>query len=71
MTNRGSKTDFLFAQPSFLNGIARALDIGGTFDAYNRSADEASADLRAISSDWKVIGQDMKRAIDSVKDEAA
>jgi len=71
MSNKASKTDFLFAQPSFLSGFARSLDICGTFDAYNRSADESSADLRAISSDWQVLGRDMKEAIKSVKDKAA
>ena len=66
-----SKTDFLFAQPSFLSGVARVVDLGGTFDSYNRSANEASADLRAICSDWAAIGEDMKKAIESQGKKAA
>jgi hypothetical protein len=71
MSNKSSKSDFLFAQPSFLSGMARALDLSGTFDAYNRSRNGGEADLRAIWSDWLTVGQDMSEAINSEKDKAA
>ncbi len=51
-----SQSDFLFAQPSFLSGAARVLDLGGTFDQYNTSPD---ADTAALTSDWFVIGDDL------------
>lgn len=56
-------TDFLFAQPSFLSGAARVLDLGGTFDGYNRSESEGIADYRAIQMDWRVVGRDIAVAL--------
>lgn len=52
-------TDFLFAQPSWLSGVARVIDLGASFDEYNVSATPARADARALSADWRVIGQDL------------
>ena len=51
-----SHSDFLFAQPSFLSGAARVLDLGGTFDQYNTDPD---ADSVALASDWLVLGDDL------------
>jgi hypothetical protein len=62
-------TDFLFAQPSFLVGVARVLDLGGTLSAhsYNESRSPSEADARAIESDWAVVGQDMREGIATVE----
>lgn len=56
-------TDFLFARPSFLSGMARVLDLGATFDTYNRSSTPAEADSIAIYNDFKAIGDDLRRAL--------
>lgn len=56
------RTDFLFARPSFLNGAARVFDIGGTLNVYNESPSTKIADLRALRSDWEVVGRDMRAA---------
>lgn len=56
-------TDYLFARPSFLSGMARALDMGGTFDAYNISATPEEADAIALYNDFKTIGDDLRQAI--------
>jgi hypothetical protein len=61
-------TDELFARPSFASGVARALDIGGVFDDYNRSQNQDEADCRALQGDWIAVGHDMQKAIDSTKD---
>ncbi len=58
------KTDFLFAQPSFVSGAARGLDLWGTFDAYNISETTFEADEKAIAADWLVVGQDIFDAIE-------
>ena len=58
-----SETDFLFARPSFLEGMARAIDMGGTLNEYNGSRDGAEADRRAMSSDFKMVGKDIAAAI--------
>lgn len=55
-------TDFLFARPSFLSGIARVLDIFGIFDSYNQSRNGQEADAIAIRSDWAMVGQDITDA---------
>ena len=34
-------SSFLFAEPSFLEGMARVVDFGGTLNEYNRSATES------------------------------
>jgi hypothetical protein len=62
-----ARTDFLFALPSFGSGFARALDLDGTFDAYNSSATEEEADERAIASDWLVVGKDLREALERAK----
>ncbi len=56
-------TDFLYARPSFLEGIARLVDFGGTLNEYNQFPTPQEADAAAIRSDWAMIGQDMWYAI--------
>lgn len=58
------RSDFLFARPNFLNGMARAIDIGSTLNAYNESETSAAADYRAVCSDWQSVGTDLRRALD-------
>jgi hypothetical protein len=57
-------TDFLVARPSFLSGVCRILDLGATFNVYNSSRTPDEADLRAVYADWKVVGDDIFRALD-------
>ncbi|MGA2250799.1 hypothetical protein [Terracidiphilus sp.] len=45
------KSDFLFAQPSFVSGAARVFDMFGQFDDYNRSETTEEADAKAIAAD--------------------
>ena len=52
----------LYATPSFLEGVARAIDIGDTLTEYNLSESGADADLRALRSDWAAIGRDLRQA---------
>ncbi len=58
-------SDFLVAQPCWAYGVGRFFDWGGYFDSYNRSANEAEADARALYSDWRIIGQDIMSAMQS------
>jgi hypothetical protein len=62
-------TGALFAEPSFVGGAARVLDLGGTFDRYNISPTPADADHRALVGDWNMVGQDLREAIEKVKEE--
>jgi hypothetical protein len=56
-------TDLLFAMPSMLYGLARLLDIGGMFEAYNEMPDPAQADAVALYSDFRAVGEDLGAAI--------
>lgn len=56
-------TDFLYARPSFAEGVARIMDFGNTLNEYNESVSGKTADFRALKSDWETIGEDMKRAV--------
>lgn len=56
-------TDYLFAHPGFLCGMARALDLGDTLTEYNRSLSEEEADFIAMESDWMAVGDDIRNAI--------
>jgi hypothetical protein len=58
------KSGFLYADPSFLSGVARTLDLNGLYDAYNISATPLEADGRALGADWIIVGQDLQNAID-------
>jgi hypothetical protein len=62
-------TDFLFARPSWLSGMARVFDIWGFFDFYNSSTTPKVADIRATLSDWYIVGQDLAGAIDEFDSE--
>jgi hypothetical protein len=57
------RTDFLVAQPNFMSGVARTLDLTGSFDSYNYSRSSHDADERALSADWQVVGQDLSRVM--------
>jgi hypothetical protein len=57
------RTDYLFAQPSFLSGAARVLDVFGVFDFYNFSPTPEQAEARAMYVDWAMVGQDLQKAM--------
>ncbi len=59
----------IYARPSFLEGMARIFDIGGTlneydFSRYRRERDDsengAKTDMEALRSDWQAVGDDMR-----------
>lgn len=52
-------TMILYARPSFLEGMARVLDFGGTLNEYNSSLSEEQADCLALNADWMAVGQDL------------
>lgn len=56
-------SDFLYASPSFLEGIARIMDFGNTLNQYNESPSGAVADEIALRMDSAVIGHIMQSAI--------
>ena len=57
----------LFANPSFITGMAKILDIGATFDVYNENITPKEADYRAILSDWYAVGDELRYALEEYK----
>ena len=55
-------SEFLFARPSLLSGIARVLDLGGVFDSYNDCRTPREADELALGADWAAILEDLELA---------
>ena len=53
-------SDFLYARPSFLEGMARIADMGGTLNEYNASD---NPDTVALTMDWLAVGRAMRQAI--------
>jgi hypothetical protein len=66
---RKVQSDFLFAEPSFMSGAGRIVDLWGQFDDYNRSDTPAEADAKAIASDWLVVGQDIQDVVEQNQSE--
>lgn len=66
-------SDFLFAMPTFLRGVASVVDLAGTAEdgSYNVSRTPKQADVRAIASDWLMVGRDLDSAIRANKPEPA
>lgn len=65
----GSLSNFRFARSSWLSGLARVLDIGGTFTDYNRGSTAAETDWFALASDTEMISRDFWVAVKSYTDE--
>jgi hypothetical protein len=59
----GPYSTFLFARPSFIEGMARVVDIGGTLNVYNTSTTPELADFFAMYADWLATGGDIVSAI--------
>jgi hypothetical protein len=70
MGSNAVSTDFLFAQPSYLSGMARLIDLTGLFDTYNGSQDENHADMFAMFADWRMTGQDIGQAMEIIEQES-
>ena len=64
---------YRFAIPSFLRGMAQALDLsgGGAAITLDRSSlSPAQQDARALSADWRMVGDDLRTAMQRVRAEA-
>jgi len=57
------KSFFLFAVPSFMDGVARVVDLWGTLEIYNESLTDIEADKMAVRKDWEAIGEDLNKCL--------
>lgn len=58
-----SLSTFLFARPSFIEGVARLVDPGNTLQVYNTSLSAEQADALALAADWQAIGNDLRKVM--------
>jgi hypothetical protein len=64
-----SLSGFLFARPSWLSGLARIFDIGGTFDEYNYGTTPAQTDWLALTCDAEMVRRDFWVAVSRFTEE--
>ncbi len=57
-------SDFLFARPSWISGVGRVIDLWACFEDFNDSPTNEAADERGLYSDWRMIGEELARAIE-------
>lgn len=57
------ETSYLYATPTFLQGMAMTLDMSGSLTQYNENATPEEADAKAVKSDWYATGNDMRAAM--------
>ena len=57
-TKRGR--GIIYARPSFLEGMARIFDIGGTLNEYDFGPGGAESDAEAMRADWDAICDDWR-----------
>lgn len=62
-------TGFLFSAPSFFTGAGSVLNLAGSYYRYNTTDSGLEADLRAISNDFGVVGDDIKKALREIQTE--
>jgi hypothetical protein len=61
------RSDFLFARPSLIEGVARMVDLSNSLNDYNYARTGAQADAHAIYEDWKAIGHDVHVALEQLR----
>lgn len=52
-----------YAKSSFWEGIARLMDISGSFSYYDTTLTPTEEDNLALLSDWLVVGDDLRESI--------
>ena len=62
-------TDFLFARPSFIDGVMSLVDLFGIAPAFNDSKTSEDADRRAKQADIKALKNDFEVAYSKVRAE--
>ena len=64
---RKVRSNYLFPDDTFLQGMASIFDIGDSLFIYNESKTGEEADQKAIANDWAVVGEDISEAIEKIK----
>ncbi len=62
------RATYLFARPSFMEGMARLVDFGGSLNEYNVSLTGEEADLVALSADFAAVTDELRLAVAQLVD---
>lgn len=57
------KTNRIFSRTSAIIGMGSLLNISGNYFDINYSTSDNDADIKAVESDWYMIGKDIEDAI--------
>lgn len=63
------QSDYLFARPSFVEGVARMLDVSSSMNTYNTFPTGDEADARAVYQDWRALAHDVRVALEQLRSE--
>ena len=58
---------FLFAMPTWQEGVGRLVDVAGNLTEFNYTDSPGDADTRAIAQDWLAVGDYLREALHADK----
>ncbi len=56
------KTNYLLPKNNFWVGMGSILNLAGSYFEYNYSKSEKEADLKALTSDWDNVEEDIRKS---------
>lgn len=59
---RLERTDFLLPSNNFVVGLGSIMNLAGGYFEYNHSKSAEEADAKALTSDWLMVGKDLRTA---------
>jgi hypothetical protein len=57
------RSTFLFASPTWQEGVGRLVDFAGALTAFNTTRPQMDPDARAIAQDWLAVGDELRLAL--------
>lgn len=64
------RSTFLFATPTWQEGVGRLVDFANVLTEYNRTHPPEDPDTRALAQDWLAVGDDLCTAMGRVSGDA-
>ena len=58
-----NRSSFLFATPSWYEGLGRLVDFANALTQYNVTVAPEDPDTRALGQDWLAVGDELRGAI--------
>lgn len=59
------RTDFLCPKNDFWIGMGTVLNLAGHYFEFNYSKSDRDADIKALTSDWENVGNDIRKSKES------